>query len=287
MLPFIVGKLRYAQCSVFVNIVVTPEHCSLFTLPPDELQCIVSSMEEQASRIVPRLRINRKVWDGQIRYLRTNSSGRQSGLTQIRDAILDSQPNEESVQFSLARGWRLADAGKLSEALKVASQVQSNSPLYYQSLELCGHVHLLRRELQQAEHYLNRAVELSRRPYSALRTRAWLRHAQQRTAEGIEDALRSLALCGSNSNEEAEAWWVLGALYLQAQDFRARCRRTSASWSGSPLSRARTSHRPSYLRRWDCTQMPFGKSMRRYALDSGHADALAVSARLGTANREA
>jgi hypothetical protein len=43
------------DCSSYVNVVSNPPHCSLYTLPADELEPIVSSLEQQNERIVREL----------------------------------------------------------------------------------------------------------------------------------------------------------------------------------------------------------------------------------------
>ncbi len=56
---------------VFVNTVTDPKHCSLYSLPNDELSTIVEKLEEQGKNLVGKLKINRKVWNKSVAGLKS------------------------------------------------------------------------------------------------------------------------------------------------------------------------------------------------------------------------
>jgi len=202
-------------CNVFVNTVLAPDECSLFTLPPAELDRIVDEMEKQGSALDGKLPINQQVWASQLANLRANARGRHTGtLTQIQNSIWNAQPDDRlSLSYSVNKGWELAGEGRWREALEEALATKETNPYYYDAVVLCGHIRLSSGDLEQAESDLNRAIQLSRRPYHALTVRAWLRVEQKRFEEGIADALRARELSEGMIAQDAEVCWVLGYLY--------------------------------------------------------------------------
>jgi len=57
-------------CSVFVNTVINPDECSLFSLPPSELLEIVESMEIMGKDAPKYLKRNHWCWLQQMKTLR-------------------------------------------------------------------------------------------------------------------------------------------------------------------------------------------------------------------------
>lgn len=208
------------DCPVFVNTVLSPPHCSLYTLPPSELSRIVAEMEAQSPEIERKLVRNGQIWRDQLRNLRNSAEAQGGGLlTQIRHAALEPEINEQSAQYFVSKGWSLSKAGRLSEALEEALKIPKGDPHYYEALCLRGHIRLLMGDLAASETDLSEAVQLSRRPYAALITRAWLRCEEKRYQEGLEDARRAAELCRADPHYEGEACWVLGELYWRSGDF--------------------------------------------------------------------
>jgi MoaA/NifB/PqqE/SkfB family radical SAM enzyme len=58
------------DCAVAVNTVLQPPQFGLYTLPPEDLACILQRMEHQAAGIGARLRRNRVVWFGELDRIR-------------------------------------------------------------------------------------------------------------------------------------------------------------------------------------------------------------------------
>jgi MoaA/NifB/PqqE/SkfB family radical SAM enzyme len=65
------------DCGCSVNTVREPPHCSLYTLPVDELSRIADELEKQGETLVAKLGRNRHVWETQVQAIRlrvTNQS---------------------------------------------------------------------------------------------------------------------------------------------------------------------------------------------------------------------
>jgi hypothetical protein len=70
-------------CPVFVNTVRRPADGCLFTLPSSELGVTVSSMEKEASTLLPKVPMNLPVWEGELERIRSILAGNPSGLIHV------------------------------------------------------------------------------------------------------------------------------------------------------------------------------------------------------------
>lgn len=206
-------------CTVFVNTVVGPEHCSLYTLPAEELNRIVDEMERQGIRLEGKLPINRQVWEDHLRYLKTNANGRKvEALTQIRGALAHNLPSDQSIGYHLSHARILAEADRLSEALEEVLKVDDSNLYYFEALVLCGQILRALGHLERAEGVLDRASLLSKRPIDALIARGWLRRELGRFSESLEDGLRACELCSVSDQYRAQRYESLllcGRLLLE------------------------------------------------------------------------
>lgn len=74
--------LRFAEdleSEVFVNTVTDPESCSLYALPPGEIEEIVARLEEEGGKIARGLKRNRAVWKDALASLRGDAAARREG----------------------------------------------------------------------------------------------------------------------------------------------------------------------------------------------------------------
>lgn len=72
-------------CEVFVNTVIDPPRHSLFSLPAAEMARLADRFEASGVDVVPRLTINRRVWDEQVAVLRGSAREQHvNDLVQIR-----------------------------------------------------------------------------------------------------------------------------------------------------------------------------------------------------------
>ncbi|MBY0587948.1 SPASM domain-containing protein [bacterium] len=89
------------DCEVCVNLVREPPHCSLYTLPVEELSTIADALEKQSSIYLPKLRKNRRVWIEQLTAIRrrvehSSESSRSPFATPLALVVLDRNPILES-----------------------------------------------------------------------------------------------------------------------------------------------------------------------------------------------
>lgn len=73
--PFLEFADRYG-CDVFVNTVITPPECSLYTLPQDQLRQIVETLQAQDAHWQGRLNRNRDAWSRELARLKGRLAGR-------------------------------------------------------------------------------------------------------------------------------------------------------------------------------------------------------------------
>ncbi len=85
------------DCEVCVNLVREPAHCSLYTLPVEELSVIADELEKRSSTYLPKLKKNRKVWIEQLTAIRrrvehSSESSRSPFATPLALVVLDRNP---------------------------------------------------------------------------------------------------------------------------------------------------------------------------------------------------
>ena len=262
------------ECPVFVNTVLTPRY-SLYTLPPEELNQIVDEMEAQGKAFQDKLRINKGVWEAQIRALRSSArEGLLGGLTQIKTASRLSQGDAADARYSIDQAWALVRAGSFDQALADAEALAPSHPVYYQSLVLRADVHRQKKELDRAEEILSDALRLSRKPIDALIERAWLRLCQKRFDEGIADALEARRFCREMELPEVQACRVLGHLYSQSEDVENAVMELDRLLQISPLVPEIRVHRAWLF--WDMGlfKKACGEADAALALDPNYQDAI-------------
>jgi hypothetical protein len=213
--------LRFAdrlECPVFVNTVIDPSHCSLYTLPPAELQAIVESMEKQGPEVRNHVILNRHLWESALAGLRENANERQvQGVRKIKEAAFEARRDgPEGTRSHVTAAWKLCDAGRYAEALEEVLKTPNGHPHYYHSVVLSGHIRRVTADLEVAEQELDRAVKMSPRRPEGFATRAWLRLDQNRIEEGIADALRARELAKGEDELETDISDVLALLYQRS-----------------------------------------------------------------------
>jgi len=204
---------RYG-CDVGMNTVIDPPDCSLFTLRADEQLAIADELEAIGRDRLHLLRINRNVWDNEIRNLRAHATrGLAEDLdgvkkrTQEARAALDGRKADH-----VSPAWQLVFDGKLAEALERVEKTGESNVYYWQSRVLRAHVLRLMGKLAESEAQLARCLEMTSRRPEPYAERAWLRLEQNRVDEGLADARRSLELSRVGEATETSALNVLGCL---------------------------------------------------------------------------
>ena len=177
-------------CEVFVNTVIDPSDCSLYTLAPKELADVADNLEAQSHALRNRLSLNRHIWENTIKAVRGSANERQvEGVDRIKETASEALRNgPESIRDHLGVAWKLHDESRYAEALVEALKTHETDPSYYHSVYLCGHLRRITGDLAGAERDLDRAVHMAPRRPEAFFYRAWLRLEQKQFDKGIADA---------------------------------------------------------------------------------------------------
>jgi tetratricopeptide (TPR) repeat protein len=179
---------------VFINTVIDPVDCSLYTLAPDDLTKVADRMEQlDAREHYSRLPKNGDVWRSAVQALRKNASDRQvQGLSDVKDAA--QKRRERTGTNHIAAAWALVREGRLEDALAEVRKIPPKNQDTYHGLVLAAHVLRQLGRLQETETVLAEAIELWSRAPHAFVERAWLRLYQGRLEEGLADAEQARGL---------------------------------------------------------------------------------------------
>jgi len=185
--------LRFAESldvDAVVNTVIEPGHCSIYTLPPEEILDIARRME--ASGVTETLTRHRRLWQHHIEKLRGNATSRQvSEVTEIH--------RTRHEKHFLVRAWKLVGEGRLEDALRVVEKVAETDPDYYSVLILRAHVHRTTSRSDQAAQVLQTAIDLHPKGAHAYIERAWL-HLEDSPVAALEDARKAHARASNSDN---------------------------------------------------------------------------------------
>ena len=196
------------KCSVFVNTVIGPSRCSLYTLPAEEISRIADEIEKRGAPVERLLKFNRNVWRENIQRLRGKSrEGQAAKVSKILDNYWDLQD-----QFSIA--MKLAREGNFEASLDTLAKIDKKDISYYRSVALSGDFRRLLGDLEGAERDLLRALKLSVKRPEAFLYLARLRLLQKRNDEALENALQARALVKEEDLLEGEVYEVLASIYI-------------------------------------------------------------------------
>ena len=180
------GEVRDAE--IFVNTVVDPKDCSLYTLPVQDLLAIVTQMEAQdRERGYSKLPRNGKVWQAAIETLRHNAREQQvQGVGEVLQAA--AHMREKMRPDYIKSAWAFMAQGKLQEAIAEAQKMPEADSRTYEARTV--EAHALRRlgRLDEAEALLLKLIEQWRRSPTVHIELAWLRIEQKRFHEALEEA---------------------------------------------------------------------------------------------------
>jgi Flp pilus assembly protein TadD len=202
--------LKYAderRVQVFINTVIDPPNCSLYTLPPAELAAIVKQMEEMDAREgYSKLRKNGGVWTSGVEALRKNADERQrQGISDVRKTLVSRDP--------IAHAWAFAGAGKYDAALAEVAAIESESASYYSRLCLEGHVLRMQKRMAEAGMSLDEAITLSPKSPHAYVERAWTHIDQRQFAEGLACAEQAVQRLSPGHEMAVYAYALLGSAH--------------------------------------------------------------------------
>jgi len=206
------------RCKVFINKIIDPSSCSLFSLKSGELSEIVTKMKKQGEKFIDQLEINRQAWLDAVDDLDKYSANRDNDRVQRLRDTLGYYGHKESTETILDAAGRLVKDGKLHEALEETLRVAESSPLYYFALVTASHIRRCLGVYEEAERDLEKAISLLKNRSDAFMSRAWLRFEEGKFKEAIQDALRAREL-GPDSEVEAYACEVLGLSWSRMENF--------------------------------------------------------------------
>jgi len=176
--------------TVFVNTVIDPSHCSLYTLPPEDLTHIIVKMEAQEKVLRSQLCINLGVWERLIGQLQNHANQTQvESLAKVKEAALNHwMEGPEGSKHHVTVAKKLAEKGQYENALEEVLKVPASHHHFYYAKVLCGRMRRLLGDLEGADLDLEHAIKLSKRNALAFLARAFLRLDQNRLEEGLADA---------------------------------------------------------------------------------------------------
>ncbi len=169
----------------WVNTVIDPAFCSLYTLPRSERARVVEALTRQEITLLDRLELNRTAWVETLRKLRSSdASGQAQRMTEMLDRFY---VQDDAVQKATV----LVREGRYGDALAMARTVSESEPVYYKALNLRGYSQNMLGDLDGAERDLTRALDVTRKRPEALLNMARLSAKQNRLREAHEYALQA------------------------------------------------------------------------------------------------
>jgi radical SAM protein with 4Fe4S-binding SPASM domain len=206
------------RCKVFINKIIDPSYCSLFSLKSGELRKIVDKMHKQGEWLLDKLDINRQAWLDAVDDLDKYAASKDIGRVQRLRDTPGYYERKESAETILDAAGCLVEDGKLHEALEETLRVAESSPLYYFSLVTASHIRRCLGEYEEAERDLKKAISLLENRSDAFMARAWLRFEEGRFKDAIQDAVHAREL-EPDSEVEAYACEVLGLSWSRMENF--------------------------------------------------------------------
>jgi radical SAM protein with 4Fe4S-binding SPASM domain len=152
--------LRYAEARnflVYLNTVIEPENCSLFTLPLDEQRAILAQLEALDGSLQRELPLNYRVFQDGVQSLRGNIANAAGfDVNTVRKAW-------KAPVDHIGDAWKQVGAGDYAGAAQTARKVDPTESRYYFALTVLSHA--LRRggDLVGAESAVEEALRLSER----------------------------------------------------------------------------------------------------------------------------
>lgn len=195
--------VRYAErlgVDVYVNTVIDPPHCSLYTLPPDELMAIVAKLEHQeAEQKLSALPINGARWLAAIDTLRKSAESRQAEAVQsVKDA--HRKRKEQLRPDHISAAWTHIIAGDPAAALEEVRQVGDGEANAYEARVLEGRALRDLGRADEALQVLGRAVEMWRKAPNAFVERGWVYLSRHQLDLAKAECDQAQALLGARAD---------------------------------------------------------------------------------------
>jgi MoaA/NifB/PqqE/SkfB family radical SAM enzyme len=194
---------------VWVNTVVDPSFCSLYTLPPSEIERVLESLDEQSRTLAPYLIVNRATWEHTLEKLRSAVGDTQRAtMADVLSRYYVSDSPAEQAALMNRRGQHV-------EALALAQSVSDDDQRYYYALDERGYSQIVLGDLAGAQRDLTRALEVSRKRPEAHLNLARLYAKQDRTAAALESAREATRLASDEDRVQFESAELLAHLFVR------------------------------------------------------------------------
>ncbi len=186
------------DCALFVNTVISPSYCSLYTLPANTMLQIADEIENAGIIVEDKLVKNHHVWRNTIAALRGKSEEGQAPHVEKIMGNYYKQRNHWTIS------WDLANCGQKKEALEEIRKVKKGEPFYYQAVAYSAEIQREMGDWEGAERDLQQAMKISARRPEAFLYMAKLRLDQNRLEEALNNALQAEELVTQEDPLQAE-----------------------------------------------------------------------------------
>lgn len=194
---------------VWVNTVVDPSFCSLYTLPSREIARVLQSLDAQGRTLAPRLTVNRATWDRTIEKLRgAVSAAPGATMVDVLDRYYVSGSPADQALLLNRRGLH-------AEALALARGVSKEDSRYYYALDACAYSRSALGDAAGAEHDLTHALATSRKRPEAHLGLARLYAKQGRAAAALGSALEAMNRVAVEDRMQFETAELLAYLFVR------------------------------------------------------------------------
>lgn len=180
---------------VWINTVVDPKDCSLYTLPPQEMLHVADELDRLDQKHgYARLKKNGECWRSAVAALRKNArEQQQEGIQEVRDAAAALKVKMRGDHVGEA--WNLVGKGLFAEAVEEARKTPVHAGKNYDRAIVEGHALRRMGRFDEADEVLQGAIAQWRRSPRAYIEQAWLRYDQHRYEECLAAATEAERLC--------------------------------------------------------------------------------------------
>ncbi|MSR47537.1 MAG: radical SAM protein [Planctomycetes bacterium] len=188
-LPDLLALAERFDARVFINTVTDPSHCSLFTLPDDELLAIADAIERAAAPRLDEFARNREVLEAEVRGLREHARRGLSQQLAASRAAPGLPPQDQKARAGsvgaalIARVWAvLADGDPIAALQLLGDPALEDRRDVDRGFPRARALRLLRR-FEEADLCLREILAKTPRRALLLLERAWLAVDQGRAEE--------------------------------------------------------------------------------------------------------
>jgi radical SAM protein with 4Fe4S-binding SPASM domain len=221
-------------CAVWKVFVTNPPGCSLFTLPPGELEPVVSALEVRSEEMNERLTLNRDVWFAMVEEARNHLGQKPVSLLDrvtLETGDFSGAPRKGTPE-KLVRAWRLNARGHYEEAAREVESIPEDDTYCYQARCALAEFRIGLGDYDGSERALDHALTFSDRRPEAYLIRAWLNVTRGDMGVALE-AARQAAAAGARLRE-VESRFVDDVLVQRLMRYQTLAAALEARWTPRP-----------------------------------------------------